>query len=119
MEAHKNIRSRIRPIQTLKRGGGVPGPYLGHRGLRVQHQVPEGPLEHPVELLAEGAVVGDGAGGGRRTRRRAVLALGDALQLGPRGGRGAAGPVVLHQTVLHALPAAAQVLHGHFYRETQ
>lgn len=39
-------------------------PYLSDGGLRVEHQVAEGPLEDPPELGEEARVVGDGSGGG-------------------------------------------------------
>lgn len=53
--------------------------YLGHGGLRVQHEVLEGSLEHPTQLVEERAVVGDGAGLGAGGT---LLVLDDAVQLG-------------------------------------
>lgn len=39
--------------------------YLRHRGLRVEHEVPERSLEDPSELGEEVGVVGDGPGRSR------------------------------------------------------
>lgn len=65
---------------------------LGHGGLWVQHEVLEGPLEQPTELVEEGAVVGDGAL--RLGPGGTLLALSDALQLGLRVPGVAAVPVL-------------------------
>lgn len=81
--------------------------YLGHGGLRVQHQVLEGSLEHPAQLVEERAVVGDGAGLGAGGT---LLVLHDAVQLRSGVAGVAAVFVLLDQAALDALPRDVQVL---------
>lgn len=73
----------------------------------VQHEVLEGSLEHPMELVEEGAVVGDGPG---LCARETFLFLEDVVQLIPGIVGIAAVLVLLHQTLLDALPGSAQLL---------
>lgn len=73
----------------------------------VQHEVLEGPLQHPTELVEEGAVVGDGAGLGPR---ETLLFLENVVELIPGIVGIAAVLVLLHQTLLDALPGGAQLL---------
>lgn len=54
------------------------GADLSEGGLRVEHEVPEGSLEDPVELVAEGRAVGDGSG---LDPSAVLLTLNDSLQL--------------------------------------
>lgn len=73
----------------------------------VQHEVLEGSLKHPTELVEEGAVVGDGSG---LCARETLLFLEDAVQLISGVVSVATVPVLLHQTLLDALPGTAELL---------
>lgn len=84
--------------------------HLSKRGLWVEHEVAEGPLQHPIELVAEAGVVGDGVGVGPDAE---LSALKDALQFGLGVPSVAAVPVFLHQTLLSALPRLARLLKLH------
>ncbi len=88
------------------------GADLSERGLRVQHEVPEGSLEDPIELVAEGCAVGDGSGFGPCA---VVLSLNNSVQI--TFGLFVAGTVLvfLHQTVLDALQRRTQLLLIQFY----
>lgn len=83
--------------------------------MRVQHKVLEGSLQHPAQLVNEGAVVGDGTGFGKRST---VLILNDALQLGTRVAGVAAVPELPDQALLHALPGVPELLEVQIWPHT-
>ncbi len=83
------------------------GADLSKRGLWVQHEVLEGSLEDPVELVAEWCAVGDGS---RFGSCAVVLSLNDSLQLAFGLFVAGAFLVFFHQTVLDALQRRTQLL---------
>lgn len=81
--------------------------HLRHWRLWIQHEVLEGSLKHPAELVEEGAVVGDDPG---LCARETLLFLEDVVELLPGIVGVAAVLVLLHQTLLDAVPGSAQLL---------
>lgn len=67
----------------------------------VQHEVLEGSLKNPPQLLSKRTVVGDGARLGLGTT---LLILGDALQLSSSVAAVAAAPILLHKMLLDVPP---------------